>query len=106
MIAHALVALAALAALAAAALPVPPKQVTYPAKLGDVLFRHDKHLERRESCRSCHGPGRAEKVVLGKDAAHALCTGCHQKQGGPTACSSCHAIHGPGGKAEAEEHAR
>jgi hypothetical protein len=92
-------ALLLLVALAAGALPTPPKEVTYPAKLGEVQFRHDRHLERRESCRSCHGEGRVGKVALGKDAAHALCTGCHQKQGGPTACSSCHAIHGPGGKA-------
>jgi mono/diheme cytochrome c family protein len=83
---------AALLALALADLPRPPAQVTFPARIGEVTFRHDRHLERREPCRGCHGAGPVGPIERGKDRLHALCAGCHQEKGGPTACSSCHAI--------------
>lgn len=83
---------AALLAAALAGLPAPPAQVVFPARLGDVTFRHDLHLARRESCRACHGGGPVGPIARGKERAHALCTGCHQEKGGPTACSACHAI--------------
>jgi len=88
-------ALAALLAVLAGGLPPPPREVVFPAKLGDVAFRHDRHLDRREACRSCH-EGKVGKVAIDKERGHALCTGCHKEKGGPTACSACHAIQGPG----------
>lgn len=84
---------ALLLAVLAGALPPPPGRVVFPARLGEVVFQHDRHLSRRETCRACHGAGPIGKVPLGKDAAHALCNGCHKEKGGPTACSACHAIH-------------
>lgn len=92
--------LTALLALSAAGLPTPPQRVTFPARLGDVVLRHDRHLERRATCRACHGPGLVGKVDLDKDRAHALCTGCHKEQGGPTACSGCHDIQGQAAQPE------
>jgi hypothetical protein len=92
--------LAALAALAAAGLPPLPQQVIMPAKPGDVLFRHDLHVERREACKSCHGDGIFGKIELDKESGHALCTGCHKQKDGPTMCSTCHSIRG---QAEAED---
>jgi cytochrome c553 len=90
--------LAALLALSSAGLPTPPPRVVFQARLGDVELRHDRHLERRASCRACHGDGPVGKVELDKDRGHAVCVGCHKEQGGPTACSGCHDIQGQGAK--------
>jgi len=68
-----------------------PGVVTYEASQGTVTFNHAGHLARL-ACADCHATDPPQKITLGKDAAHALCRGCHRESGGnaPTACSGCH----------------
>jgi predicted CXXCH cytochrome family protein len=82
--------IALLLAAALAALSTPPTQVKYVVDKGDVTFDHAAHVGRRETCRTCHGDGPAQKVALGKDRAHVLCVGCHASRTGPKACGGCH----------------
>jgi predicted CXXCH cytochrome family protein len=82
--------LAIVLALLARELAPPPGKVMFPATNGAVTFDHPAHLERRETCRTCHGDERIEKVLLDKERGHALCRGCHEARGGPTRCSACH----------------
>jgi predicted CXXCH cytochrome family protein len=75
---------------ASAALAAAPDTVTMKAKNGDVTFDHKKHSASGD-CKACHGEGTPAKLILGKDAAHKLCKGCHQaKKAGPTKCGECH----------------
>jgi len=68
-----------------------PGVVTYEASQGTVTFNHAGHLARL-ACADCHATDPPQMIALGKDAAHALCRGCHRESGGnaPTACSGCH----------------
>lgn len=57
---------------------------------GKVVLPHKKHAEA-QGCPACHGAQKPGPLKLGKEAAHALCQGCHKKnQAGPTSCSQCH----------------
>ncbi len=88
-----MIALAAsiVVALGVGGLPNAPGRVKYTTQKGDVVFDHAAHVARRESCRTCHGDGSVQKVGLDKKSAHALCVGCHLRQGaGPKACMQCH----------------
>lgn len=59
-------------------------------KNGKVVLPHKKHAEAH-GCAACHGTNKPGPFKLGKDAAHALCQGCHKKsQAGPTSCAQCH----------------
>lgn len=59
-------------------------------KNGKVVLSHKKHAEAH-GCTACHGDQKPGPLKLGKDAAHALCQGCHKKnQAGPTSCTQCH----------------
>ena len=59
-------------------------------KNGKVVLSHKKHAEAH-GCTACHGAQKPGPFKLGKDAAHALCQGCHKKnQAGPTSCTQCH----------------
>lgn len=59
-------------------------------KNGKVVLPHKKHAEAH-GCAACHGTRKPGPFKLGKDAAHALCQGCHKKsQAGPTGCTQCH----------------
>lgn len=78
--------------LAVAAAPLfAADMVTMEAKNGNVTFNHKAHSESMD-CQSCHkDQDTPSKLELDKDAAHALCKGCHQeKGGGPTKCGECH----------------
>lgn len=66
-----------------------PKIVTYPASFGKVSFNHQQHA-LSNACNACHPTAPPGKVALGKDKAHQLCKGCHQKKGAPSACTACH----------------
>ena len=57
---------------------------------GKVVLSHKKHAEAH-GCTACHGAQKPGPLKLGKDAAHAVCQGCHKtNQAGPTACNQCH----------------
>ncbi|PKN23625.1 MAG: hypothetical protein CVU68_00460 [Deltaproteobacteria bacterium HGW-Deltaproteobacteria-3] len=59
-------------------------------KNGQVILPHKKHAEAY-GCAVCHGDKTPGPFKLGKDAAHALCQGCHkEKKAGPTGCTQCH----------------
>ncbi|PKN48637.1 MAG: cytochrome C [Deltaproteobacteria bacterium HGW-Deltaproteobacteria-16] len=59
-------------------------------KNGQVILPHKKHAEAY-GCVVCHGDKKPGPHKLGKDAAHALCQGCHkEKKAGPTGCTQCH----------------
>ncbi len=67
-----------------------PQVVTFETSMGAVVFDHPGHADRL-TCDACHPTEPPVKIALDKDAAHALCKGCHQEQGaGPTGCSGCH----------------
>jgi hypothetical protein len=69
---------------------IPPIEVVFQTKMGDVTFPHQSHSERIE-CKVCHGEGTPGKFPLDKDSAHKLCRGCHEEKGaGPTKCPDCH----------------
>lgn len=72
--------------------PVEPvaETVVIDNKNGKVVLPHKKHAEA-QGCPACHGDQKPGPLKLGKDAAHALCLGCHKKnQAGPTSCTKCH----------------
>lgn len=56
-----------------------------PKSYEGVVFAHGPHAEAGTSCASCHGGG--EKPGFPSMAA---CSGCHEEEGGPTTCRSCH----------------
>ncbi|MBU2537633.1 MAG: cytochrome c family protein [Proteobacteria bacterium] len=66
------------------------ESVTIDNKNGKVVLSHKKHAEAY-GCVVCHGAKKPGPQKLGKEAAHALCQGCHkEKKSGPTACNQCH----------------
>ena len=66
--------------------------ITYPNRVGTVVFPHKKHQEALGQCRGCHeqGPGKIDD--FGKVMAHGKgCRGCHETmKRGPTVCAGCH----------------
>ena len=75
--------------------PPPPEPVLETVVIdnsnGKVVLSHKKHAEA-QGCNACHGDRKPGPLKLGKEAAHALCQGCHKKnQAGPTtSCPQCH----------------
>lgn len=66
------------------------ESVTIDNKNGKVVLAHKKHAEAF-GCTVCHGDKKPGPQKLGKNAAHALCQGCHkEKKSGPTVCNQCH----------------
>jgi len=75
---------------AIAAPPSMPEVVQIEASYGKVTLPHATHAKAYE-CSICHGASVPGAMTLGKDAAHALCKGCHKDEGaGPTGCNGCH----------------
>lgn len=68
------------------------EKITYPTRIGQVVFPHKKHQEALGQCRGCHerGPGKIDG--FDKVLAHGKgCKGCHeQMKMGPTRCDGCH----------------
>ena len=63
---------------------------------GKVTIDHARHLARRASCKTCHGPGPVSKIAFTPKLAHGRCVGCHQEQAkGPTRCQDCHVREEP-----------
>jgi hypothetical protein len=74
----------------AAKLTTTVESVTIDNKNGKVVLAHKKHAESF-GCTVCHGDKKPGPQKLGKNAAHALCQGCHkEKKSGPTVCNQCH----------------
>ncbi|BEH08705.1 MULTISPECIES: cytochrome c3 family protein [Geobacter] len=67
-------------------------RITYPTRIGAVVFPHKKHQDALGECRGCHekGPGRIDG--FDKVMAHGKgCKGCHEEMRmGPTRCGDCH----------------
>jgi hypothetical protein len=75
------------------ALPQAPEVVARKTRYyGTVTIDHRAHLERRASCRSCHGPGPVSRIEFTPKLAHERCVGCHSEEHrGPRDCKGCHA---------------
>lgn len=80
-----------------------PTAVRMQNKQGEVFFHHEEHQAavndctdchhmgvEAGGCRDCHGVDRS--VPRLKHAFHRQCRNCHIKNGGPTACDSCHDV--------------
>ncbi len=77
-------------AATAAKLTITVESVAIDNKNGKVVLPHKKHAEAY-GCPVCHGDKKPGPQKLGKDAAHALCQGCHKEtKRGPTDCNQCH----------------
>lgn len=78
--------------LAEAALPPPPDRVFLETRtFGTVMVDHRAHLQRKVSCRICHGPGVVSSIAFTPRSAHETCRACHvQAKRGPTSCRDCH----------------
>jgi len=61
----------------------PPRRL--PKTYRDVVFSHASHAASGVSCASCHGG----KGVPGFPSM-SECAVCHENEGGPTSCRSCH----------------
>ena len=70
---------------------------------GPVTFDHAKHGKdcaachhkdkawAEQKCTKCHGDKTEGKQLSAKEAFHAQCKGCHQKEKkGPVKCDACH----------------
>ena len=56
-----------------------------------VWFNHKRHIKRGLACQKCHGPIETMDVVYRtNDFKMGFCLGCHQKNGAPTDCWTCH----------------
>lgn len=78
------------AAATVAKLTITVESVAIDNKNGKVVLPHKKHAETY-GCAVCHGDKKPGPQKLGKDAAHALCQGCHKEtKRGPTDCNQCH----------------
>ncbi|GAB4299382.1 MAG: cytochrome c3 family protein [Desulfuromonadia bacterium] len=67
------------------------QQLVFETSNGKVVFTHSDHQDAEKDCSVCHGkhePGRIPG--FGKERAHQLCIGCHQKKNGPQKCFECH----------------
>lgn len=64
---------------------------TFETKMGTVTFDHTAHQEAW-SCDACHPafPQKYDDSISIKDEAHKTCKACHQENGGPTSCKTCH----------------
>jgi len=83
----------------AAALVLPPlssharmqQQLVFETSNGRVVFTHSDHQDAEKDCGACHGAKEPGKIPgFGKERAHQLCIGCHQKKDGPQKCHECH----------------
>jgi Class III cytochrome C family len=104
----------------AAAPSAPAPKITLPAKLGAVVFDHEKHAGKQGiACTTCHHPSRPEKPLVSENqrcrdchtmpaappmktslqgafhdprAAAGTCVDCHRRKGGkaPVKCLECH----------------
>ena len=62
-----------------------PTRSRRPKTYADVIFSHAPHADSGGSCPDCHG-GKGEPVFPSMSA----CVVCHEKEGCPTSCRSCH----------------
>lgn len=87
------------------ALPPPPSKVVRTTRTyGTITLDHAAHLERKISCKSCHGGGPVTKIAFTPRLAHDTCRGCHvQVAKGPTDCRGCHVVAPKEAPAVAEE---
>ncbi|RNC70667.1 MAG: cytochrome C [Desulfuromonadales bacterium] len=67
--------------------------ITYPNRIGTVVFPHKKHQGALGQCRGCHEKGPGKIDGFDKVLAHGKgCKGCHaEMKKGPLQCSGCHA---------------
>lgn len=58
-----------------------------------VTWGHRVHLDAGLQCETCHGDVRQMEAMAETKATRAMatCIGCHQTQGAPAECVSCHA---------------
>ena len=56
-----------------------------------VWFNHKRHIKKDIACQKCHGKVE-EMEVLAKTVEHKMgfCLNCHQENGAPTDCWTCH----------------
>ena len=68
------------------------EKITFPNRLGEVVFPHKKHQDALNECRRCHPTGVGRIPGFGKVMAHAKgCKGCHEEmKRGPVVCKGCH----------------
>ncbi|AJE04402.1 cytochrome c3 family protein [Geobacter pickeringii] len=85
-----LVAATALILVAGPALAI--EKITFPTRIGTVVFPHKKHQEALGQCRGCHEKGPGKIDGFNKVLAHGKgCKGCHEElKKGPTRCNGCH----------------
>jgi hypothetical protein len=69
--------------------PMAPETITLENKKGKITLPHRRH-STTFACGQCHGDTTPGPFALGQEKGHALCKGCHQAKGGPTACNGCH----------------
>ena len=68
------------------------EKITYPTRIGQVVFPHKKHQDALGECRGCHEKGPGKIDGFNKVMAHGKgCKGCHEElKIGPTRCGDCH----------------
>lgn len=67
----------------------PPDQLVFPAKPGNVTFKHKLHADRTQSCTVCHDG------IFPKDAKVPLNYKPHPKaEASKTSCAACHVVGG------------
>lgn len=83
---------AALLVLLCASTTFAIEKITYPTRIGAVVFPHKKHQDVLGQCRICHENGPRKIDGFDKVMAHGKgCKGCHeQMKKGPTRCGDCH----------------
>jgi len=56
-----------------------------------VWFNHKRHIRKGVKCQKCHGPIETMEVVYkSNDFKMNFCLSCHQENGAPTDCWTCH----------------
>ena len=88
--------------------PEEPVRLMFQNKAGKVLFGHVEHIEdygtddcmtchhnleddEIYNCSECHEDTGDDDMPSRPDAFHLQCQGCHEDEGGPVECNSCHA---------------
>lgn len=68
-----------------------PETISFEARNGNVLFPHRLHQENAGACSECHAAAPGKIAGFNMKAAHALCRGCHEKNGvSAVKCADCH----------------